>query len=78
MLHADVVVSDSIPQSQQRGEVYQARKQDCLEESKLVELGRLISDPSKGRQADNQITIADLTGVAVQDIMIATAVYNGK
>ena len=26
---------------------------------------------------DHQITIADLTGVAVQDVMIATAVYDG-
>jgi len=78
LLHADIVVSDSIPQSQQRGEVYQARKYDCLEESKLIELGTLISDPSKGRQSDQQITVADLTGVAVQDIMIATAVFNGE
>ena len=78
LLHADLVVSDSIAQSQQRGEVYQARKYDCLEETKLIELGSLISDPSKGRQSDQQVTVADLTGVAVQDIMIATAVFNGE
>ncbi len=78
LLQADLVVSDSIPQSQQRGEVYQARKKNCLDESKLIELGTLINDPSKGRESDHQITVADLTGVAVQDIMIATAVYTGE
>ena len=70
------MVSDSIAQSQHRGEVYQARKYDCLDETKLVELGTVINDPTKRRQSDQQITIADLTGVAVQDIMIATAVLN--
>jgi len=78
LLHADLVVSDSIPQSQQRGEVYQGRKHECLDESKLIELGALINDPSKSRQSDQQITVADLTGVAVQDIMIATAVFNSE
>ncbi len=73
--HADIVVVDSKPQSQSRGEVFQARKYDCLQEDQLLELGDLIADPTKGRQNDDQITIADLTGVAVQDIMIATAVF---
>ena len=41
---------------------------------KLVELGSIIIDPSKGRTNDQQITIADLSGVAIQDIMIAKAV----
>ena len=73
---ADVVVSDSIPQSRSRGEVYQARLHGNLDESKLIELGNLIQNPALGRKSNEQITIADLTGVAVQDIMIATAVYN--
>jgi ornithine cyclodeaminase len=74
--NADIVVSDSIPQSKSRGEVYQARNQGCLDELKLIELGALIRNPSLGRTNDKQITIADLTGVAVQDIMIATAIFN--
>jgi ornithine cyclodeaminase/alanine dehydrogenase-like protein (mu-crystallin family) len=28
------------------------------------------------RKSENDITVADLTGVAVQDIMITNAVYN--
>ena len=73
---ADVVVSDSISQSHTRGEVFQARKNNDLDESKLVELGDLIQNPELGRSNENQITVADLTGVAVQDIMIATAIFN--
>ena len=73
---ADIVVSDSLAQSQSRGEVYQARKANCLNTDRLIELGDLIKNPALGRQADNQITVADLTGVAVQDIMIATAIFD--
>jgi ornithine cyclodeaminase len=39
-----------------------------------VELGQIILDPSMGRKSDKQITIADLSGVAIQDIMIAKAI----
>lgn len=74
--NADIVVSDSIAQSQSRGEVFQARNNKCLDESKLIELGTLIQNPLLGRTNDQQITVADLTGVAVQDIMIATAIFN--
>ncbi|TFG92558.1 MAG: ornithine cyclodeaminase family protein [Candidatus Atribacteria bacterium] len=73
---ADLVVSDSIAQSHTRGEVFQARKNNCLDESKLIELGNLIQNPNLGRSNEHQITVADLTGVAVQDIMIATAIFN--
>lgn len=73
---ADLIVSDSIAQSYSRGEVFQARKNQCLDESKLIELGNLIQNPKLGRIDERQITIADLTGVAVQDIMIATAIFN--
>jgi ornithine cyclodeaminase/alanine dehydrogenase-like protein (mu-crystallin family) len=44
-------------------------------ESELVEQGDVIAGNTPGRTSDGQITVADLTGVAVQDIKIATAVY---
>ncbi len=72
---ADVVVSDSIAQSMHRGEVYQARSAGALKAESLIELGNLIQNPMLGRKNDQQISVADLTGVAVQDIMIATAVF---
>jgi len=72
----DLVVSDSILQSKTRGEIFQDRKKGCLENSKLLKLGNLIQKPTLGRRNNEQITIADLTGVAVQDIMIAIAIFN--
>ncbi|MCF6248497.1 MAG: hypothetical protein L3J69_14215 [Desulfobacula sp.] len=68
---ADIVVSDSIDQSQQRGEIFHARNAGILDDSKVVELGILIEDTTLQRTSDKQITIADLTGVAVQDIQIS-------
>ncbi len=41
----------------------------------LVELGDVIGGRSPGRTSEEQITVADLTGVAVQDIQISKAVY---
>jgi ornithine cyclodeaminase len=67
---------ESIPQSQSRGEVYQAMKNGCLDEGNLIELGNIINTSGKGRSNDDQLTVADLTQVAVQDIMIAIAVYD--
>ena len=71
---ADIVAADSIEQAIQRGEIFQALKAGKCNKDKLVELGSIIIDPSKGRTNDQQITIADLSGVAIQDIMIAKAI----
>lgn len=72
---ADLVIADSIPQSKTRGEIYQAISQGFISEDKVVELGAAIQNTSLQRIDDKQISIVDLTGVAVQDIMITTAVY---
>lgn len=71
---ADVVVADSIEQCLERGEVYQAIRAGELGEERVVELGDVIVNPDLGRTSDSQITVADLTGVAVQDIQISKAV----
>lgn len=72
---ADVVVADSISQCLERGEIFHAIEAGVLARDRLVELGDVIADPSLGRTSDDQITVADLTGVAVQDIQISEAVY---
>jgi ornithine cyclodeaminase len=59
-----------------RGEIHQALKAGVLEKERIVELGDLIVRPELHRSSEEQITIADLTGVAVQDIQIAKAVYH--
>ncbi len=70
---ADLVVADSRTQCDLRGEIHQAMKDGFTVED-VVEIGEIIEDPKKGRTNDDQITIADLTGVAVQDIQISKAV----
>ncbi|MFO7866231.1 MAG: ornithine cyclodeaminase family protein [Candidatus Aminicenantes bacterium] len=73
---ADIVVADSISQCLLRGEIYQAIKAGVLERERIVELGNVIAKPELRRTSEEKITIADLTGVAVQDIQIAKAVYH--
>ncbi len=72
---ADIVAADSISQCQSRGEISVALKEGLIDNTDLVELGNIIKDEKLGRLSDNQTTVADLTGVAVQDIQIAKAVY---
>ena len=74
LARADLVVADSIVQCLERGEIHQAIKTSVLSKDRIIELGHLISGDAPSRSDDAQITIADLTGVAVQDIVIALAV----
>jgi len=72
---ADRVIVDSIPQSRSRGEVYRAICDGTISERQVVELGVALQSVDLQRSDDRQITVADLTGVAVQDIMVACAIY---
>lgn len=71
---ADVVVADSLEQCRVRGEISRALAAGAVTEGDVVELGRLLRGEETGRTAAGQITVFDSTGVAVQDIAIATAV----
>ncbi len=72
---ADIVVADSLSQCRSRGEIFKAVKAGVLHEEMVVELGEVIVDKRKQRISEDQITVADLTGVAIQDIQISKAVY---
>ncbi|RLD25196.1 MAG: ornithine cyclodeaminase family protein [Bacteroidetes bacterium] len=72
---ADILIADSISQSKSRGEVFRAIEDRAIKPEKVQELGNVIQKKSLQRTSEEQISIVDLTGVAVQDIMIATAVY---
>ena len=75
LTNADLVVADSISQCLERGEIHHAILEGRLRQEEVIELGDLISGNVPGRVTDEQISVVDLTGVAVQDIKIATAVY---
>lgn len=66
----DLIVVDSRSQCQGHGEIHKAFKNNRLAEKKIKELGTIITDGGIQRAPD-AITIADLTGVATQDIQIA-------
>jgi ornithine cyclodeaminase len=82
---ADIVVADSIPQCVDHGDIYHAIQSGDLSVEKIISLGDVIRSsqlPVAGsrsyRTSDDQITIADLTGVAIQDIQIAKGVYGAR
>jgi len=72
---ADRVVVDSLSQARLRGECFKAFEAGAIAPEDVVELGAVVEDGKLGRTSDDDITIADLTGVAVQDIQIAKAVW---
>jgi ornithine cyclodeaminase len=76
LARADLVVADSIEQCLERGEIHQALDAGTLNRTDIVELGSIIAGDAAGRTTDDQVTVADLTGVAVQDIQIAKAVHS--
>ena len=68
---ADLVVADSISQCVDHGECFHAVKDGSVDEESILELGNVIKEPMLGRSNDKEITVADLTGIAIQDIQIA-------
>jgi len=72
---ADRVVADSISQCCERGEIQHALRCGLIAASGISELGAVIAGDSPSRSSSAEITVADLTGVAVQDIVIAQAVF---
>lgn len=74
---ADRVITDSISQAESRGECFHAMKNGHISKEVLIELGTMISNKKYQRASNDEITIVDLTGVAVQDIQISKAVYEG-
>ena len=69
---ADVVVVDSRDQAVLRGEAARAVAEGSFDLDDALELGDVIAGRG-GRTDAGQVTIADLTGVAVQDLAIARA-----
>jgi ornithine cyclodeaminase len=72
---ADMIVADSLSQCRLRGEIHKALEAGRIREKRCIELGAIVSGKERGRTSESQITVVDLTGVAVQDIEIATAVF---
>ncbi len=72
---ADIIVADSKDQCIDHGDIGYAVREKLIDPSCIVELGEVIENKSLARSNDQQITITDLTGVAIQDIQITRHVY---
>ena len=71
---ADLVVVDRLSQCAAFGELSHALANASIDRDRVVELGAIVTGNAAGRTSDDQITIADLTGVGFQDTAIASAV----
>ena len=73
---ATIVACDSISQCIDHGEVFHAIKAGLITQDNLMEIGQVISSPIE--RPEDAITVADLTGIATQDIKITTMVLENQ
>jgi len=74
LLRARVVV-DEWEQASHNGDVSRAVETGALGRDDVSELGRILLGDETGRAAPDEITVFDSTGLAVQDLAVAAAVY---
>jgi ornithine cyclodeaminase len=68
---AAVIAVDDRRQAAQLGELHHAIESGLVDERDVVTLGELLVHDATGRTAAEEITVADLTGLGVQDAAIA-------
>jgi ornithine cyclodeaminase len=75
LLKADKLIADRVVQTEQYGNLHHAIEAGVLKRSRVTgELGDLATGRLPGRERPDEITVADLTGVGVQDAAIAEPV----
>jgi alanine dehydrogenase len=65
------VFADDWEQASHNGELVHAVEAGALERADVTELGAVLAGDAKGRQSDDEITVFDSTGLAIQDLAIA-------
>jgi ornithine cyclodeaminase len=72
---ADVLVADSVSQCVTSGEIHHAVEAGVIRVDEIsAELGQVAAGMKAGRTSDHQITVADLTGLGIQDAAVAAVV----
>jgi ornithine cyclodeaminase/alanine dehydrogenase-like protein (mu-crystallin family) len=75
LARADKLVADRVVQTERYGNLHHAIAAGAMTRDKVyAELGDLAAGRRAGRESASEITVADLTGVGVQDAAIAQAV----
>ncbi|MDI6849570.1 MAG: ornithine cyclodeaminase family protein [Candidatus Saccharicenans sp.] len=73
LARADRIFCDSIAQCRRLGELHHALEAGVISEDRVSgEIGELVLGLKPGRLSDEEITVADLTGLGVQDAAIAS------
>lgn len=74
LARADLVAADHPPQAATQGEIQHAIASGQLRLDDVVPLASLAAGLASGRASDQEITVADLTGLGIQDAAVANAV----
>jgi alanine dehydrogenase len=69
------VVCDEWEQASHNGDIGRAVDDGRLRREDVAELGRVLVGEEEGRRGEDEITVFDSTGLAVQDLAVALAVY---
>jgi alanine dehydrogenase len=75
------VFADDWEQASHNGELVHAVDAGALSQADVTELGPVLAGDAEGRRGDDEITVFDSTGLAIQDLAIALAVlrtYEGE
>lgn len=71
---ADLLLVDALSQCADYGEIATAYRQGLLTSKPIVEFGAALAQGGTLRSSPQQITIADLTGLAIQDVQIVKGI----
>jgi alanine dehydrogenase len=71
------VVCDEWEQASHNGDLSRAVDEGRLARDEVAELGRVLLGEEEGRRSAEEITVFDSTGLAIQDLAVAVAVYEG-
>lgn len=74
---ADAILVDALQQCAEYGEISRAYRQNMLASVPIVEFGAILASGGRVRNNDSQITLADLTGLAIQDVQIVKGILAG-
>ncbi|CNK93562.1 ornithine cyclodeaminase [Yersinia mollaretii] len=74
---ADKILVDSWAQCTEFGEISSAFQQRLLAHHSLTEIGTVLAQDALFRDNDQQLTLADLTGLGVQDVQIVKGILGG-
>jgi ornithine cyclodeaminase/alanine dehydrogenase-like protein (mu-crystallin family) len=67
------IFADDWEQASHNGELVHAVEAGVLEREQVTELGAVLAGDATGRESDDEITVFDSTGLAIQDLAVALA-----